>query len=70
MEEQRTDSRRDILRKAIFVTPLILTLPVFPSFAQTGSHGVDDHDDEAHGGAGQSNRRRRRRHSFWSFLGF
>ena len=70
MEEQRTDSRRDILRKAVFVSPLILTLAVFPSFAQTGSHGVDDHDDADHGGAGQSNRRRRRHHGFWSFLGF
>ena len=71
MEQQRTDSRRDILRKAVFVTPLILTLPVFPSFAQTGSHGADDHDDGAHGSAGHSDhRRRRRRHDFWSMFGF
>jgi hypothetical protein len=71
MEQQPTDSRRDILRKAVFVTPLILTLPVFPSFAQTGSHGADDHDDGAHGSAGHPDRRRRRRrHDFWSMFGF
>ena len=71
MEQQPTNSRRDILRKAVFVSPLILTLPVFPSFAQTGSHGLDDHDDAAHDGAGQSDhRRRRRRHDFWSMFGF
>jgi len=29
--------RRDVLKKAVFVVPVILTLPVTPSFAQTAS---------------------------------
>jgi hypothetical protein len=29
--------RRDVLKKAVFVAPVILTLPVTPSFAQKAS---------------------------------
>jgi len=29
--------RRDVLKKAVFVVPVILTLPVTPSFAQKAS---------------------------------
>jgi len=47
------DTRREVLRKAIFVSPLILTLPVDPSTAKAGSHGGDDtgggHDSQHHG---------------------
>jgi uncharacterized membrane protein len=32
-------SRRDFLRKAIYVSPVILSLPAVPSFAQSGSGG-------------------------------
>jgi hypothetical protein len=29
--------RRDVLKKAVFVAPVILTLPVIPSFARAAS---------------------------------
>jgi hypothetical protein len=29
--------RRDVLKKAVFVAPLVLTLPAVPAFAQKGS---------------------------------
>jgi len=29
--------RRDVLKKAVFVAPVILTLPAIPSFAKDGS---------------------------------
>jgi len=67
-------TRRDILRKAVFIAPVILTLPVIPSFAKAGSDdadGQDDHGDDQDGattsGGSQSQRRRRRRHSWWFF---
>lgn len=37
MENNFAETGRDVLRKAVFVSPLILTLPVFPSFAKAGS---------------------------------
>jgi len=76
MENNFAETRRDVLRKAVFVTPVILTLPVLPSFARAGSQS--DHDDPAgnggsdssSGSAGSYNRRRRHHHSdFWSWLG-
>jgi len=60
-------TRRDVLRKAVFSAPVILTLPVIPSFAKAGSDGADDHDDDATSGGSQSQRRRRRRHHWWFF---
>jgi len=42
MEHGEASTRRDVLRKAAFVSPLILTLPVLPSFAKAGSTGGDD----------------------------
>jgi len=64
-------TRRDVLRKAVFVTPLILTLPVFPSFAKAGSNGGDERDDAANTGGYQSenHRRRRHHHGFWAIFG-
>jgi hypothetical protein len=70
-------TRRDVLRKAVFITPVILTLPVIPSFARAGSNAADDQDDphdanisggstNSSGGL-QSNQRRRRRHHWWFF---
>jgi len=68
-------TRREILRKAVFIAPVILTLPVIPSFAKAGSNGADDHDDHGYqgdednatSGGSQSQRRRRRGHHFWFF---
>ena len=63
-------TRRDVLRKAVFVTPVILTLPVLPSFARAGSNGDDDQDDQNNGnisGGSQNQRRGRRRHHWWFF---
>jgi hypothetical protein len=67
-------TRRDVLRKAVFIAPVILTLPVIPSFAKAGSGGGDDdHDDQNDGndgiitGGSQSHRRRRHR-NHWLFF--
>jgi hypothetical protein len=58
-------TRRDVLRKAVFSAPVILTLPVIPSSAKAGSDGADE--DDATSGSSQSQRRRRRRHHWWFF---
>jgi len=42
MENSAGDTRREMLRKAVFVSPLILTLPVHPSLAKAGS--TEGHD--------------------------
>jgi len=68
-------TRRDVLRKAVFITPVILTLPVIPSFAKAGSNAAeqDDPNDGNISGSGsssgdsQSQRLRRRRHHWWFF---
>ena len=69
-------TRREILRKAVFIAPVVLTLPVIPSFAKAGSNGADDpeehgvhgeQDNVTGGGGSQSQRRRRRGHHFWFF---
>jgi hypothetical protein len=66
-------TRREVLRKAVFITPLILTLPVIPSVARAGSSGGDE--DAGAGGSGggggrqsDGGRRRRRRRGFWDSL--
>jgi hypothetical protein len=70
MEPNFSDARRDVLRKAVFVTPLILTLPVLPSFAKAGSNAGEETDDTGVAGSAQSGRHRRRHHSnFWSIFG-
>ncbi len=35
-------NRREVLQKIVYVTPVILTLPVLPSFASAGSGNDDD----------------------------
>jgi hypothetical protein len=73
MENNFADTRRDILRKAVFVSPLIFTLPVLPSFAKAGSYSGRDPDDssshENRSSGGTHNRRRRHHSGFWSWLG-
>jgi hypothetical protein len=68
-------TRRDVLRKAVFIAPVILTLPVIPSFAKAGSDGADDdHDDQHDGndgnisGGSHSQGRWRRRRRGWLFF--
>ena len=72
-------TRRDVLRKTVFIAPVILTLPVIPSFAKAGSnvgHDQDeqgyqghrgDQDDANTSGGGSQSGRRRRRHNWWFF---
>ncbi len=68
-------TRREVLRKAVFISPAILTLPVSPSFAKAGSNAAeqdDPNDGNSSGsssgssGDSQSPGRRRRRHHWWS----
>ena len=70
-------TRRDVLRKAVFVAPVILTLPVIASVARAGSSEDDpeDHGEQGEGGSttgatggsqGQGGRRRHRR-GWWIF---
>jgi hypothetical protein len=69
-------TRRDILRKAVFIAPVILTLPVIPSFAKAGSDGADEHEHQGDHGedgdsivsSGSQSDRRRRRHHHWLFF--
>jgi len=64
-------TRREILRKAVFIAPVILTLPVTPSFARAGSSGTNGEQGDQGGatisGGSQSQRHRRRRHHFLFF---
>jgi hypothetical protein len=68
-------TRREILRKAVFIAPVILTLPVIPSFAKAGSDGADDSDDHGEhgegsattGGSQSQGHRRRHRRGWWIF---
>jgi hypothetical protein len=57
--------RREVLRRAAYLAPLVLTLPVAPSFASAGSvsSGGQDAGGGADGGGGSAGggRRRRRR---------
>ena len=73
-------TRRDVLRKAVFVTPVILSLPVVPSFARAGSNveheEQDDPNDGNISGSGssssgdsESQRHRRRHYHHWWFFG-
>ena len=71
-------TRRDVLRKTVFIAPVVLTLPVIPSFAKAGSNEGHDQDDHGHRGnqddrgdtntsGGSQDGRRRRRHHWWFF---
>jgi hypothetical protein len=69
-------TRRDVLRKAVFIAPVVLTLPVIPSFAKAGSNVGDDQgdprDSNTEGSStntsdGSQSNRRRRRHHWWFF---
>ena len=42
--EPRSTTRREILKRAAFVPPVILTLPVLASFARAGSNYKDKDD--------------------------
>ncbi len=35
-------TRREVLKKAAFVVPIVLTFPIVPSFASAGSSKSDD----------------------------
>ena len=63
-------TRREVLRKAVFIAPVILTLPVTPSFARAGStdaRGQGNQNGATTSGGSQSQRHRRRRHHFLFF---
>jgi len=63
-------TRRGLL-KAVFVAPVILTLPAIPSFARSGSNSNSADDLQENQGGQQNGQRRRRRHSsWWSIFGF
>lgn len=56
------NSRRELLKKAAYLTPLIVTLPVTPSFASAGSRtrparGGSDNGMGSDGGRGRHKRR-------------
>lgn len=53
-EERMT--RRDALKKAAYMTPVIVTFLAAPSFASGGS-GADERGDEEYGGDGKEERR-------------
>jgi hypothetical protein len=69
--ESADTSRRDVLRKAVFVTPVIVSLPVLPSFAKAGSNVEQDDPSDGNSssssGDPDSQRRRRRRNHWWFF---
>jgi hypothetical protein len=39
-------SRREFIRKAVYASPVLLTLPAIPSFAQQGSGGAPGNGDD------------------------
>jgi len=43
------ESKRELLKKAVYVTPAILTLKALPSFASTGSEEVREKGDNGVG---------------------
>ena len=49
------NTRRDVVRKAAYVAPLLLSFPVLPAFAAAGSRSSPP------SGGGRPRRRRRRR---------
>jgi hypothetical protein len=55
MNGTRVNSRRDFLKKGVYVAPLILTLTAVPAFAGSGSGhiGGGHHDDGSHSGGHQ-----------------
>src|SRR5262245_47725452 len=43
-------TRRDVLRKTVFIAPVVLTLPVIPAFAKAGSNVGHDQDEQGYQG--------------------
>ena len=39
-------TRRDVIRESVYITPVIVTLPVLPSFASAGSDSPRFKDDK------------------------
>lgn len=39
-------TRREVFQKAVYATPIIVTLPVLPSFAASGSDAPKFRDDK------------------------
>jgi hypothetical protein len=54
MSQQR--SRRDFVKKAVYVAPAIVTLSVTPSYAGTGSYGCERGEGGRPGGRGPHGR--------------
>ena len=52
-DEPYQTTRREVLKKSIFVAPVILTLPAVPSFASAGSQGEEKDIAGPNGGWGQ-----------------
>ena len=48
-------SRREILKRAAYIAPTILTLQALPSFASTGSGQVEKNNDREKGNNGVGN---------------
>lgn len=48
MSEQQP-GRREVMKKAVYMTPFILTLPVVPDFAAAGSGDKDKDKDKDRG---------------------
>lgn len=52
VDSPKQHSRRDFIRKAAWVSPVLLTLPAAPSFAQQGSAGAPGTGDPGTGDPG------------------
>ena len=39
-EEQKTEARRDFIKKTAYIAPVIMTMPAIASTAATGSNGT------------------------------
>lgn len=51
------DTRRDVLRKMAYVTPVVLSLAAAPAFARNGSGGGEPNDRGRGEGQGRKKRR-------------
>jgi hypothetical protein len=65
MSEERI-TRREIIKKAAYITPVILTLLAAPSFASGGS-GRDERDDIDEGDESTERSRRKKRRWNWDY---
>ncbi len=39
LNEQKTEARRDFIKKAAYIAPVVMTMNAMPSLAQAGSNG-------------------------------